>query len=178
MPLRTRSPGLSGWEICWILSGDLVDLVGIEPTTSSMPFLIFDYSGATRAKREWQRGAVFMRVRRIFAALHLYPSDSDLQRPRRAGMRGLRHMSRHKTVRPELESRHVRGNPPPLRSSAPLAKSTSGEFAFASPYKIPGVFLSVTLSHGPSSGLPWPSDSSKPLPKLGCPGQLSMSVIA
>jgi len=43
-------------------SGDLVDLVGIEPTTSSMPFLIFDWSGATRRKYEAYWGAVFMRV--------------------------------------------------------------------------------------------------------------------
>jgi hypothetical protein len=30
----------------------MVDLVGIEPTTSSMPFLIIDCSRATTAKRE------------------------------------------------------------------------------------------------------------------------------
>jgi hypothetical protein len=29
-----------------------VDLVGIEPTTSSMPFLIFDCNRATRTERE------------------------------------------------------------------------------------------------------------------------------
>jgi hypothetical protein len=38
------------WERCKYLK--MVDLVGIEPTTSSMPFLIFDWSEATRGKRE------------------------------------------------------------------------------------------------------------------------------
>jgi hypothetical protein len=37
-----------------------------------------------------------MLVRRIFAAPHLYPSDSTRQHPIRAGMRGLRHKPRHK----------------------------------------------------------------------------------
>jgi len=32
--------------------GVLVDLAGIEPATSSMPFLILDWSEATRANRE------------------------------------------------------------------------------------------------------------------------------
>src|SRR5580704_16814607 len=38
---------------CFLLScNDLVDLVGFEPTTSSMPFLIFDSTGATQTKPE------------------------------------------------------------------------------------------------------------------------------
>jgi hypothetical protein len=37
-----------------------------------------------------------MRVRRIFPALHLYPSDSERNLPTGAGMEGLRHKSRHK----------------------------------------------------------------------------------
>jgi hypothetical protein len=48
---------------------DLVDLVGIEPTTSSMPFLIFDCTGATPRKLECDGGAVFMRVCPLFPAL-------------------------------------------------------------------------------------------------------------
>jgi len=52
----------------------LVDLVGIEPTTSSMPFLIFDCNGATPRKRERHWEAVFMRVWRSFPASRMYPS--------------------------------------------------------------------------------------------------------
>jgi hypothetical protein len=39
-----------------------------------------------------------MRARRMFPAPHLYPSDSTRQGPRRAGMRGLGHKSRHKIL--------------------------------------------------------------------------------
>ncbi len=39
---------------------------------------------------------VFMRARRIVAALHVYPSDRERNLPRRVGMGGLRHKPRHK----------------------------------------------------------------------------------
>jgi len=39
-----------------------------------------------------------MRVRRIFAAPHLYPNDSARHRPSRVGMGGLRHKLRHKNA--------------------------------------------------------------------------------
>ncbi len=37
-----------------------------------------------------------MRLWPLFPALHLYPSDIEKTHARRAGMRGLRHKSRHK----------------------------------------------------------------------------------
>jgi hypothetical protein len=42
-----------------VLLRDFVDLVGIEPTTSSMPFLIFDYGRGRTAEREWQEATGF-----------------------------------------------------------------------------------------------------------------------
>jgi len=48
-----------------------------------------------------------MRVRRIFPAPYLYPSDTDRHGPIRVGMAGLRHKSRHKeapTIAAEPES--------------------------------------------------------------------------
>jgi hypothetical protein len=40
-----------------------------------------------------------MRFRRIFPALHLYPSDTQQNHARPAGMRGLRHKARHNALR-------------------------------------------------------------------------------
>ena len=37
-----------------------------------------------------------MRVCSLFPALHLYPSDTTREHPRRAGIEGLRHKLRHK----------------------------------------------------------------------------------
>jgi hypothetical protein len=45
-----------------------------------------------------------MQVRRMFRAPHLYLIDSTRQRPRRAGMRGLRHKSRHNFHAPRHRS--------------------------------------------------------------------------
>jgi hypothetical protein len=44
------------------LLGGLVDLVGIEPTTSSMPFLTPHSDAATPTIPEQHRGAVIMRL--------------------------------------------------------------------------------------------------------------------
>jgi hypothetical protein len=45
-----------------------------------------------------------MRVRRMFAAPYMYPSESTRQHPIRAGMEGLRHKSRHKIPRAGAEA--------------------------------------------------------------------------
>jgi hypothetical protein len=37
-----------------------------------------------------------MRIRRIFPAPYLYPSDNERNVPTRVGMAGLRHKARHK----------------------------------------------------------------------------------
>lgn len=46
------APILPGRGNMFLLSKVLVDRVGTESTTSSMPFLICDCSGATQTKRE------------------------------------------------------------------------------------------------------------------------------
>ena len=73
-----------------------MDLVGFEPTTSSMPFPYAEYIGRIANEFTRYRGAVFMRAGSIFPALQLYPSDSNRDFPIRVGMRGLRHKLRHK----------------------------------------------------------------------------------
>ena len=68
-----------------------MDLVGIEPTTSSMPFLIFDCSRATATERErQQRGSVHASPTHVRCP-YLYPSKSTRLRPIWAGIGGLRH---------------------------------------------------------------------------------------
>ena len=61
-----------------------------------LPFLILDYSRATQTNRERHAEAVFMRLRTLYAASHLFLSDTFRHSPTRAGMRGLRHNSRHR----------------------------------------------------------------------------------
>jgi hypothetical protein len=54
-----------------------------------------------------------MRIRRIVSALCLYPSDTLREHARRAGIEGLRHKLRHKTVSlpGDLSARLSRGHP-------------------------------------------------------------------
>jgi len=66
-----------------------VDLVGIEPTTSSMPFQRTNEHGQISSDTNRHREAVFMRVSRRFAASCLYPNDTARNGPTRAGMAGL-----------------------------------------------------------------------------------------
>jgi hypothetical protein len=65
---------------------------------------------------------VFMRVRRILPALHMYPSDSERNLPTGVGMGGLRHKSRHKIPRREVS--RCPGDPP---------KGTSAELSGGEP---------------------------------------------
>jgi hypothetical protein len=86
-----------------------------------------------------------MRVRRIFAAPHLYPSDSARHYPRRVGMLGLRHKSRHKkTAGRKLLSGPFAGTQS-MFAEVGSANRTTGGFAFASLHKISGLALSKPL---------------------------------
>ena len=73
----------------------MVDLVGIEPTTSSMPFPSTNCTVKTASESKRQRWAVFMRFSRLSAAVYLYASDTLRTHPTPAGMGGLRHKSGH-----------------------------------------------------------------------------------
>jgi len=112
-----------------------------------------------------------MRVCPVFPALHLYPSDSTRQHPRRAGMRGLRHKSRHKSALSKYGNGHFAGTPAEM-CKHPLRKSEYGEFACASGYESGRYFLRGTVCQAVEWLYP---DSSGPLPELECPGQFSMS---
>jgi len=95
---------------CNSLEG-LVDLVGIEPTTSSMPFPSTNCSGQIPSERERHRKAVFMQIWRVSAALRLYASDKVRTLATRAGIVRLRHKSRHSLTDP-IEAGNTAGQLP------------------------------------------------------------------
>ena len=71
---------------------------GFEPAASAVTVLCYQEHPATQKKSERDREAVFMRVCRVSAAAHLFPSDTLRHRGILAGIGGLRHKSRHKQV--------------------------------------------------------------------------------
>ena len=67
----------------------LVDLTGIEPVTSSMPFPRANEYGQTHGNTKRHRKAVFMRVSGMFTAFCVCLSDTASNGPTPAGMAGL-----------------------------------------------------------------------------------------
>jgi hypothetical protein len=65
-----------------------VDLIGIEPMTSSMPFREAECYRATHNVVAQYGKAVFMRVCRTFAAFRMCLSDTARHNPARVGMAG------------------------------------------------------------------------------------------
>ena len=69
---------------------NLVELVGIKPTTSSSRILNPIQDTVTPKKSKWHGWVAFIGVCSLFPAQRLRPSDTTRERPRRVGIEGLR----------------------------------------------------------------------------------------
>ena len=117
------------------LKGFLVDLVGIEPTTSSMPFLNANSDGATLTKRERHREAEFTRTYRSDAVSRFTPRDTLRHRPTMAGTARLRNKTRHKA---RFQEKGTTSDSETPRQSHPPPRRIHVHRAGAEPEKILG----------------------------------------
>jgi len=108
----------------------MVDLVGFEPTTSSMPFPSTECGGPSGNGSERHRRTVFMRVPRMFPALHVCLSDMTSQHTIRIGISGLRHNPRHR-----FRANLFMGTPSPEAEPPRLSKAAQCSRAGARPHK-------------------------------------------
>jgi hypothetical protein len=74
---------------------------GLEPAASAVTVLCRSKRDATLSEWEEEGATVFMRVKRILPAFHLYPNDTLRHGQIPVGMAGLRHKPRHKFPRNE-----------------------------------------------------------------------------
>jgi hypothetical protein len=95
----------------------------------------------TEEVRVAPRGSVHA-VRRIFSALHAFPSDTERTLSRRAGMAGLRHKQRHKHVLRGTRYRSAQ-EPPPGQDIFILARTIFRRFR-----TLPGSIRSLDCGYG------------------------------